>query len=116
MFDDLRDFIDPDEGYRDIDWDSHLNVPEAFYADSMPCESCGKPVDGERRKAKWDDSLMIGPCCEFCLDFEFPDLPVCDQLWKDLDRCRSVEEVQVAMEAHRMCCEFCQRAGMEKAA
>jgi hypothetical protein len=24
--DDLRDFIDPDEGYRDTDWDSHLRI------------------------------------------------------------------------------------------
>lgn len=102
------DFTDYDEG-RDID------PREAFYANALPCESCGAPVE-ERKTAAWDESLQVGPCCEFCLDYEFPDLQVCDQLWGDLDHCKSVSEVQIAMEAHRECCEFCKMSGLEKAA
>ena len=45
--DDPRDFIDSDEG-RDIDWDSHLDAREPFFAYALPCESCGRPVDGDR--------------------------------------------------------------------
>lgn len=38
-----QEYIDYDEG-REIDWDSHLVEP--FYAEALPCESCGNPVDG----------------------------------------------------------------------
>lgn len=54
-----HNFIDSDEGYRPIDWDSHLSEP--FFAEALPCESCGKPVDCERLPASWDESLLVGP-------------------------------------------------------
>ena len=78
--DDLRDFIDPDEG-RDTDWDSHLNVPEPFYTEALPCESCGKPVDGERR-ASWDESLLVGPCCASDVPESIRDPSICMDLYR----------------------------------
>lgn len=98
------DFIDPDEG-RD--------VPPAFYAEALPCESCGLPVE-TRKTAAWDAALQVGPCCEFSLNL-IPDLPICERLWSDLDRCASVAEVETAMEAHRLCCSFCRRELKEAA-
>jgi len=113
---DPRDFIDSDEGYRDTDWDSHLRSEEPFYAEALPCESCGRPVLGERKPAKWDESLLIGPCCEFSLDFEFPDLPTCERLWKALDHCQSVQAVRLAMACHLAQCPVCRKAGLREAA
>jgi hypothetical protein len=97
-----------DEGCRDTDWDSHLQEPRAFFTESEPCESCGKPVDCERRPASWDPELMVGPCCEFGLDIpELDNAPTCQTLWNDLERCKSVAEVSAAMEAHLLTCPVC---------
>jgi hypothetical protein len=91
--------ISPDEGYRQ-------NEPiRAFYTHALPCESCGNPVE-TRKPAEWDPALQVGPCCEFSLNL-MPDIPVCDNLWPALERCQSVQDVELAMEAHRLCCGFC---------
>jgi hypothetical protein len=116
---DARDFIDPDEG-RDtfmgpIDWDSHLDPREAFYAEAEPCESCGRPCE-ERKVAKWDESLLVGPCCEFSLDFEFPELPNCYQLLKELDTCKSVFQVRNVFTAHARYCKECGGVELRRAA
>lgn len=97
---DPEDFISPDEGYRDTDWDSHLR-PEAFYTEALPCESCGRPVDGERKRAEWDSDLLVGPCCAV------PDVPFCSTIRPDLEHCTSVEAVAAAMEAHVQTCATC---------
>src|ERR1700690_1302989 len=109
-----RDYIDSDEGYRDTDWDSHLNSPEPFYAHALPCESCGKPVE-DRKPATWDPTLEVGPCCEFNLDAEFPDLPVCPTLWRSLNHCTSTAAVSLAMACHLAECPMCQQARKEAA-
>jgi hypothetical protein len=113
--DDPRDFIDSDEG-RDIDWDSHLDAREPFFAYALPCESCGRPVDGDRLPAVWDPALLIGPCCAFCLDFEFPDLPNCYPLLKSLDSCKSVEAVRELFTAHVKFCRACAGSELREAA
>jgi hypothetical protein len=58
--DDPRDFIDPDEGYRDTDWDSSLREP--FFTHAVPCENCGEPCE-ETRPADWNTEISVGPCC-----------------------------------------------------
>ena len=73
--------IDPDEGYRDTDWDSHLREP--FYTEALPCESCGKPCDCERHPASYEPSLLVGPCCQV-EEVETPDEPVCPRLYMAL--------------------------------
>lgn len=90
------DYIDQDEGYRPTDWDSHLREP--FFTEALPCESCGQPVDGERRIAPWDTELMVGPCCYY-----HEDLPVCEVLELELQECRAVREVQQAVARHGDC-------------
>jgi hypothetical protein len=99
--------IDSDEG-RDIDWDSHLRIDprEAFYTHAVPCESCGAPVD-DRVTAKWDTTLQVGPCCEFCIDFEVPNLPNCIRLWEAIENCKSVSAVQRAYSLHAQTCPIC---------
>ena len=104
---DLRDFIDPDEGYRDTDWDSHLRSGEPFYAEALPCESCGKPCDS-RKQATWDQNLLVGPCCEIA-DEELPDEPVCPNLHAALMRSDSVAAVSLAFAVHLAECPACQR-------
>lgn len=103
--DDLRDFIDPDEG-RDTDWDSHLNVPEPFYTEALPCESCGKPVDGERR-ASWDESLLVGPCCASDVPESIRDPSICMDLYRIQMACQTVGELCDESKAHRLVCRVC---------
>lgn len=116
---DPRDFIDPDEG-RDtfmgpIDWDSKLDSREPFYAEALPCESCGRPCE-ERKVAKWDEGLLVGPCCEFDLNFEFPDLPNCFGLLQALDSCKSVSQVRGVSMAHSRHCKECGGVELRRAA
>jgi hypothetical protein len=104
--DDLRDFTDPDEGYRDTDWDSHLNSPEAFYAEALPCESCGRPVDAERKPALWDESLLIGPCCASDVPAVF-EVPLCPELYRLSMLTQTVGQLLDSREAHRLVCRVC---------
>jgi hypothetical protein len=96
------EFIDYDEG-RDID------PREAFYTHALPCESCGHPVD-ERRTAPWDAALHVGACCEFCIDFEVPNLPNCIRLWEAIENCKSVGPVRAVFAAHASGCPICRDA------
>ena len=91
--------ISPEEGYRPGE------PIRPFYTEALPCESCGNPVES-RKPAAWDSSLQVGPCCEFSLNL-IPDLPTCEALWPALEHCASIREVEIAMEAHRLCCGFC---------
>jgi len=105
--DDLRDFIDSDEGYRDTDWDSHLRVPVPFFADALPCESCGRPVDCERKPAWWDGDLLVGPCCVDPLFDAIPANATCEDLFHAVMRCTSVQAVSLAMSVHIAECPQC---------
>jgi hypothetical protein len=102
---DPRDFIDPDEGYRQTDWDSHLDSREPFFTQALPCESCGQPCD-DRRPASWDPELLVGPCCELDLS-QIPDMPVCEDLCKLLMRCATVGQVGDVFSTHRKVCRKC---------
>ena len=113
MFD--NDFLDNDEGYRS----GEFSMREPFYAEALPCESCGKPVDCERRPASYDPSILVGPCCEVDLS-EVPEMPACEGLYKALMRCVTVGEVCEAMKAHKRVCATCRKddppADLERAA
>lgn len=102
---DPRDFIDFDEGYRREDWES-----KPFYTEALPCESCGRPVaESDLKQATWDESLRVGPCCEFSFDIpELANAPICENLWTALYRCRSVAEVSLRMSVHIAECPTCQ--------
>ena len=101
--DDLRDFIDPDEG-RDTDWDSHLNIPEPFYTEALPAN--GKPVDGDRR-ASWDESLLVGPCCASDVPESIRDPSICMDLYRIQMACQTVGELCDESKAHRLVCRVC---------
>jgi hypothetical protein len=104
---DLQDFIDPDEGYRLTDWDSHLDPREPFACEALPCEACGAPLDCERHPASWAPELMVGPCCQI-EDAELPDKPVCPGLFHALMHSDSVAAVSLAYSIHLAECPVCQ--------
>jgi hypothetical protein len=106
--DDLRDFIDPDEGYRrEIDFE--VDAREAFFAYAAPCENCGSPCE-ETRPASWDPSTHVGPCCQFCLYEHIPETEfiACPSLEKSVLHCKSVREVSLAFSFHLAECPTCQ--------
>jgi hypothetical protein len=95
----FEDFgIDFDEG-RDID------PREAFYANALPCESCGEPCE-DRQTATWDPSLQVGPCCQFDAA-QIPELPVCEELYKLTMRAKTVGELMDIRRAHQTVCQVC---------
>ncbi len=98
--------IDPDEGYRDTDWDSHLREP--FYTEALPCESCGKPCDCERQPASYEPSLLVGPCCQV-EEVETPDEPICPRLYMALMFSDSVAQIVLAWKLHNQTCPVCRR-------
>jgi ribosomal protein L37E len=98
---DPRDYIDWDEG-REIDWDSHFVEP--FYAEALPCESCGSPVS-ERRPAIWDEELLVGGCCFNAP--RVPDMPSCPGLIAALISCDQVGKMSDAVQAHKRNCAAC---------
>jgi len=99
-----NDFIDADEGYRDSDWDSHLREP--FYAESLPCEACGKPCDSDRYPASYDHDLLVGPCCQV-EEVETPQEPVCPALHAVMMACHSVGEMMDRIANHKVTCPVC---------
>jgi hypothetical protein len=103
-----HDFIDPDEGYRDTDWDASRREPEAFYTEALPCESCGKPCDCERQPASYDPSLLVGPCCQD-EEVEIPDEPVCPRLYMALMFSDSVSQIMLHWKLHNQTCPVCRK-------
>ena len=97
---DSRDFIDLDEGYRPGE------PIGPFFAHAEPCESCGRPVFGERLPAAWDESLLIGECCAIHSD-ELPDEPICEALGIAVSRCSTVAAVRLAFAIHLAECPAC---------
>ena len=100
--DDLRDFIDSDEGYRM----GEFSMQEPFYAEALPCESCGNPVDS-RKRAWWDADLLVGPCCIDPLFDAIPENATCEELFQAVIRCNSVQAVSLAMSMHIAECPQC---------
>lgn len=92
--------IDPDEGER-------RGNREAFYAEALPCESCGRPVFEERTRATWDENLLVGPCCPAPLYDHIPQEANCEELWEALRYCTSVPAVSLAMSIHISECPVC---------
>ena len=90
---DPLDFIDPDEGREDL---------QAFYAEALPCESCGRPTWQGRR---WDEeySLWIAVDC----GCNVAAAPTCPLLIPLLDNCETVQEVCDVIRAHRQTCPKC---------
>jgi hypothetical protein len=78
-----------------------------FYAVAEPCESCGKPVFGERFAATWDETVLVGECCRFHLD-DILDQPMCPEFDKYVAQCKTTYEVAQAFEAHWSDCRECQ--------
>jgi hypothetical protein len=94
---------------REIDPDEGRDSREPFFAIAIPCESCGQPCE-ETKIAKWDPALHVGACCEFCIDFEIPDLPNCIRLWEAIENCKSVGAVRAVFAAHASGCPICRDA------
>ena len=86
--------IDPEEGYL-----------EAFFAEALPCESCGRPCES-RHPASWDNSLLVGPCCAIPVD-DAPDSPVCEEMYALMMSCCTVGELVRVCRAHRKQCATC---------
>jgi len=93
------------ERFDFIDYDEGKDPREPFFANALPCESCGEPCD-ELRRAMWDSDLLVGPCCYQQSD-SVPDVPVCSELARVIADCSLTSSVVEAMEAHRECCESC---------
>ena len=90
---DPHDFIDSDEG-RDY--------PAPFYAEALPCESCGEPTFQGRI---WNEEheLWVAVDCS-C---NAPSVPTCPALIPLLERADTVKEVCQVIRSHRATCSLC---------
>jgi hypothetical protein len=102
---DPLDFIDSDEGYRDIDWDSHLDSREPFFTHATPCESCGEPCD-EVSPAPWNTDVLVGPCCQGEPTQTY-DFPTCPELFQLRMQATTVGEMMDLSKAHKLYCRVC---------
>jgi hypothetical protein len=83
--------------------------PDPFYMEALPCESCGKPIEGERHPAIWDTDLMVGECCRV-EEIEVPQEIRCRGEYDALMAGRTVGEMVDAVRKHRASCPVCQGA------
>jgi hypothetical protein len=90
---DPSDFIDADEGH---------DFPSPFYAEALPCESCGEPTYKAR---VWNQEyqLMVAVDCS-CNE---PDEPVCPGLLPLIEQAKTVGELMDRVKAHRKLCVQC---------
>ncbi len=88
-------------------YDLHKWIPEAFYAESLLCESCGKPCE-ERHAASWDVELLVGPCCSIVSEEESPDVPRCLEEYRLIEVAQTVGELCDTVREHRKHCVVCQ--------
>jgi hypothetical protein len=97
---DPLDYIDADEGR-----------PEAFYAEALPCESCGEPTF---RGRVWNQEheLWIAVDCS-C---NTPELPTCPVLIPELEQAVTVREVCRVIREHRKTCHLCRPVEISKEA
>jgi len=91
----MSDFIDSDEG-RDF--------PASFFAEALPCESCGEPTLLPRVwNAEYELWVAVDCSCNV------PQEPTCPALAVELEQPRTVAEVCRVIRAHRKMCPECQR-------
>ena len=96
---DFRDFIDADEG-RDF------RAP--FFAEALPCESCGEPTL-QPRVWNADYELWVAVDCS-C---NTVDAPTCPALAPALEAATTVREVCQVIRAHRAACQICRPTVIE---
>lgn len=76
---DLQDFIDSDEGRESA---------RPFYAEALPCESCGEPTFQERIwNAEYELWIAVDCSCNI------PDAPACPGMAPLFDSARTVGEL-----------------------
>jgi hypothetical protein len=90
---DPQGYIDPDEG-RDF--------PNPFYAEALPCESCGEPTF-QGRVWNVEHQLWIAVDCS-C---NTPSVPTCPALIPALEQAQTVREVCRVIREHRATCSLC---------
>lgn len=76
-------------------------MPEAFFTESLPCESCGAPVSERTWNAEHE--LWVGSDCS-C---NAPDLPVPQCLIAVLESAKTVGELCDSVRAHKLECAVC---------
>jgi len=77
-----------------------MNHP--FYAEALPCESCGEPTFQERQ---WNPEHELWTATDCSCNT--PDQPVCSGLMPIIEACKSVEELLERCKAHRRECLQC---------
>lgn len=87
-----------------------LERVEAFYVESLPCESCGRPCDEER---VFVDDLLVGQCC-ISGEVDIPFLPVCAEYGRLVEAAETVGQLLDSVKAHKASCVLCEsgRKGM----
>ena len=61
---------------------------------------------GDRKRALWDESLLIGPCCA-CDVPAICEVPICKDLYRIQMACQTVGELVDASKAHKLVCRVC---------
>lgn len=88
---DPREYIDLGEGR-----------PEPWYAEALPCESCGRPTLKPR---VWNDEHQIYVAQDCACNA--PSEPTCPLLLPALTQAVSVREVCDVIRQHRKTCHLC---------
>ncbi len=95
---DPRDYLDYDEG-REL-------VTQAFYAEGEPCENCGRPCHEPRVHVPGFDFLGCSDCAEEARTVIFAE-DNCQTLYAFIMKCKSVQQVRLAMRQHEATCPNC---------
>ena len=76
-------------------------MPQPFYAEALPCESCGAPVSARTWNADYE--LWIGSDCS-C---NTPDQPVASCMMAVYEQAETCGELMDLCRAHRLTCPTC---------
>ena len=76
-------------------------MPEAFFTEALPCESCGSPVSNREWNAEHE--LWLGLDCSCSA----PDQPIPECLIAVLEAARTVWELCDSVKAHKLTCPVC---------
>lgn len=88
---------------HEIDSDEGRDFPAPFFAQALPCESCGEPTYQARIwNAEYQLWVAVDCSCQI------PDEPTCPTLVPELDNAVTVREVCQVIRAHRAACQLCQ--------
>jgi hypothetical protein len=96
-----RDDSGDTRGCERHDSRSDYNQATQFYAEAVPCESCGEPCDSRTWNAEYD--LWIGAACSCTI----PDQPVCPDLVPLIMAVTHVRELVEVCKEHRKSCTKC---------